>query len=86
MILGAVPYKQGERAVEEYPSADRFGILFVCTGNQCRSPVAEVLARRLLDERFGSEHAVRFDVSSAGTQAVRGEPIPVCQADVRQQQ
>ena len=75
MILGAVPYKQGERAVEEYPSADRFGILFVCTGNQCRSPVAEVLVRRLLDERFGSEHAVRFDVSSAGTQAVRGEPI-----------
>ena len=54
MILGAVPHRQGERVAEEYPSADRFGILFVCTGNQCRSPVAEVLARRLLDERFGS--------------------------------
>ena len=83
MILAAVPHRQGERAVVEHPSADRFGILFVCTGNQCRSPVAEVLARRLLAERFGSEHAARFDVSSAGTQAVRGESIdPLTRAEL----
>ena len=55
----------------------------MCAGNQCRSPVAEVLARRLLDERFGSEHAARFDVSSAGTQAVRGESIdPLTRAEL----
>ncbi|MGH4007946.1 MAG: hypothetical protein ACRDTH_07270, partial [Pseudonocardiaceae bacterium] len=59
----------------QYPSTDRFGILFVCSGGRCRSPVAEVLARLLLDERFGSLQAARFDVSSAGTQAVPGEPI-----------
>jgi len=74
---------KGVRAVAKYPGADRFGILFVCTGNRCRSPVAEVLTRRLLEERFGAEHAARFDVSSAGTQAVRGEPIdPLTRAEL----
>lgn len=36
-------------------------ILFVCTGNTCRSPMAEAMAARLM----GSDHAVR----SAGTGA-----------------
>ncbi len=67
----------------EHPSTDRFGILFVCTGNRCRSPFAEVLARRLLDEKFGPVHAARFDVSSAGTQAVPGTPIhPLTRAEL----
>ncbi len=59
----------------QYPSTERFGILFVCSGGRCRSPAAEVLARLLLNERFGPLHAAQFDVSSAGTQAVPGEPI-----------
>ena len=76
--------RESTRAVEQlikvttptqYPSTDRFGILFVCSGGRCRAPVAEILARLLLDERFGSRQAARFDVSSAGTQAVPGEPI-----------
>jgi protein-tyrosine phosphatase len=29
-------------------AADAFGVLFVCTGNICRSPTAEALARREL--------------------------------------
>ena len=67
----------------EHPSTDRFGILFVCTGNRCRSPFAEVLARRLLDEKFGPVHAARVDVSSAGTQAVPGAPIhPLTRAEL----
>lgn len=45
-------------------------VLFVCTGNTCRSPLAEVLMRRLLDER-GLEG---ITVSSAGTGAWLGAP------------
>jgi protein-tyrosine-phosphatase len=45
-------------------------ILFVCTGNTCRSPLAEALARRVIVERALSE----IDVSSAGTSAWEGAP------------
>ena len=46
-------------------------ILLVCTGNTCRSPLAEALLRREL-ERAGVTDAV---VSSAGTGAWEGERI-----------
>lgn len=45
-------------------------ILFVCTGNTCRSPLAEIIARRMLKER--QLHGVR--VASAGTNASTGAP------------
>jgi low molecular weight protein-tyrosine phosphatase len=48
-----------------------FTILFVCTGNICRSPVAEVLTRHLLREVLGADVA-RFSVASAGTAAITG--------------
>jgi protein-tyrosine phosphatase len=51
-----------------------FGILFVCTGNICRSPVAEIVTRRLLAERLGAS-AGAFIVASAGTAAVIGAPM-----------
>jgi protein-tyrosine phosphatase len=51
-----------------------FGILFVCTGNICRSPVAEIVTRRLLTERLGAS-AKTFIVASAGTAAVTGAPM-----------
>ncbi len=53
-------------------------VLFVCTGNTCRSPMAEVLARKLAAERLGLEptalinHGLRF--VSAGLAAGFGEP------------
>ncbi|MGH2540487.1 MAG: low molecular weight phosphatase family protein [Actinomycetota bacterium] len=46
-------------------------ILVVCSGNICRSPIAEGLMRDALVSRFGSEAPV---VSSAGTIAVDGAP------------
>ena len=43
-------------------------LLFVCTGNTCRSPMAEAIARRLLSERGLTDASV----SSAGTSAWDG--------------
>jgi protein-tyrosine phosphatase len=49
-----------------------FRMLFVCTGNLCRSPFAEILLRHLLRAGLGREQAERFTVSSAGTNAIAG--------------
>jgi len=45
-------------------------VLFVCTGNTCRSPLAEALLRRLLEER----QVEGVTVASAGTGAWAGAP------------
>ena len=44
-------------------------ILFVCTGNICRSPMAEGILKDLLKKRGIGE----FRVSSAGTWGLEGE-------------
>lgn len=53
-------------------------ILFVCTGNTCRSPMAEGLCRRLLAERVGCAEDELMDrgftVLSAGLAAASGAP------------
>jgi protein-tyrosine phosphatase len=55
-------------------SEDTFGLLFVCTGNICRSPMAELLAATALAARLGAE-ALRVEVSSAGTWGHEGSPM-----------
>ena len=45
-------------------------ILFVCTGNTCRSPLAEAIARKIAIERG----LLDVDASSAGTSAHQGAP------------
>ncbi|NMI00103.1 low molecular weight phosphatase family protein [Pseudonocardia acidicola] len=52
--------------------ATSFRLLYVCTGNICRSPFAEILTRHLLVGRLGGRAAAEFDVSSAGVRAVVG--------------
>ncbi len=55
-----------------------FRLLYVCTGNICRSPFAEILTRHLLVGRLGGRAASAFEVSSAGVQAVVGSGIHPC--------
>src|SRR6266850_4735561 len=45
-------------------------ILFVCTGNTCRSPMAEAIARKVAIDRGLFD----VEVSSAGTSAWEGAP------------
>src|SRR5438477_6012358 len=55
-------------------------VLFVCTGDICRSPIAEGLFGRLIGNRKDIE------IASAGVHAVRGQPpslyaVQVCEAE-----
>lgn len=46
-----------------------FRVLFVCTGNTCRSPLAEVALKRML-----GDFAERVEIRSAGVSAWDGAP------------
>lgn len=54
-------------------------VVFVCTGNTCRSPLAEVLARQEIERR-----GLKIRVASAGTMAAVGSPAsPGSQVEAR---
>jgi tRNA threonylcarbamoyl adenosine modification protein (Sua5/YciO/YrdC/YwlC family) len=66
------------RGPDEGSVGTSFNLLFVCTGNTCRSPMAEGIARALLAER-GWGHV---EVSSAGVAAAVGAPASAEAVDV----
>lgn len=53
-----------ESLISALHGRERVRILFVCLGNICRSPAAEGVMRRLVEERGVAE---RFEIDSAGT-------------------
>lgn len=53
----------------DHPDNRVRSILFVCTGNICRSPLAEYLFRDYAEKQGD---ASRFDIGSAGTLALEG--------------
>lgn len=59
------------------PTRPGCSVLFVCTGNTCRSPLAEALCRRLLADRLGCDpaelEARGYVVRSAGIAALPGD-------------
>lgn len=46
-------------------------ITFICTGNTCRSPMAEGIARKIIDEQYPDSG---ITVSSAGLNTFNGSP------------
>lgn len=44
-------------------------ILFVCTGNTCRSIMAEIILREKIMDRFGEDDSKSFKIGSAGIMA-----------------
>jgi len=69
--------KEGAITAREIKEAAPCRILFICTGNTCRSPLAEGLCRKLLADHFGCPQNQLFEngflVQSAGLAAMMEE-------------
>jgi protein-tyrosine phosphatase len=67
--------REGLIGVDDLRRAAGLRLGFVCTGNTCRSPMAEALAQRALAELLGGDPAgFGYRLSSAGVHAGSGAP------------
>lgn len=56
--------RKSQELLNSLKGKDYVRILFVCLGNICRSPAAQGVLQRIVDEK---EDAWRYDIDSAGT-------------------
>ena len=65
--------REGIVTRSEIVKAMNFNVLFICAGNTCRSPLAEVTCRKLLAKKLGTEpgriEESGYSVESCGTSA-----------------
>ncbi len=54
--------------------SEQVGVLFVCTGNICRSPMAEGVAWSLIESEHPKGWSTPLSFASAGTAGLAGEP------------
>lgn len=75
---GVEVLREGVVPAQEVRDATARSILFVCSGNRCRSPMAAAFATDLLARRAGSRPEDLLEsgyrVGSAGTACLRGSP------------
>jgi L-threonylcarbamoyladenylate synthase len=75
---GATVLREGVIPAAEILEATAKSLLFVCTGNRCRSPMAAAFATSMLARRAGVAAedllGARYRVGSAGTGVVRAAP------------
>ncbi|HZG94527.1 MAG TPA: low molecular weight phosphatase family protein [Mycobacteriales bacterium] len=64
-----------DRAARRADEHDVFDILMVCTGNICRSPMAELILADALSGAVDASGRQVFRVHSAGTYGLHGYPI-----------
>jgi protein-tyrosine-phosphatase len=57
---------------------ERFRVLFLCTGNSCRSPMAEGILKKMLREN----EVENFEVGSAGISTLNGVPASLFAMEV----
>jgi protein-tyrosine-phosphatase/tRNA A37 threonylcarbamoyladenosine synthetase subunit TsaC/SUA5/YrdC len=65
---------QGTVDSQQLQRLSRWTVLFVCTGNTCRSPMAQAMMQRKLAEKFGADSNSNVVAISAGVSAFGGDP------------
>lgn len=66
------PFNIIESYMGDYNFTDIYSILFVCTGNMCRSPIAEGLLKKKISEEAPVELKDKIYVHSSGIYAYEG--------------
>jgi len=78
---GVEVLRQGIYSQDQLQTMSQLAFLFVCTGNTCRSPMAEGLFRKHLAEKIGCGidelEALGYKVLSAGTMDMAGMPASI---------